>query len=407
MTSKITTSTIDPTYPVAGQNNSTQGFRDNFGSIVNNLNIAALEISALQANTIASGSTSVTNLQGATIINTVTQNFKSVLYAMGLVSGTVAYDYSNGDFQTMTLNGSVVLSLTNFTSASGSAARIRLQVTVVNTGYTLTLPSSVSVNIDTIAGAVSQTITFSDVGIYTFELVTLDGGTTFSIFDLSRSRDLVQGGSFVVQNIVNNVATPGITMTVSNVSGGVIGNITATNFIGNIISTGNSVSFTGNVVSNVITANAGIYGNISTPIQTGITLVGTLSSVSISGNANVGNLVVTNLTDMCGGDAYGVQYVAATNTGSQQIYSNVGFALINPTTSTIASYTIIMPATPFPGQVIRIGFANTITTLTQSGSGSQTVYGAFTTANTTLAGTWIYYTTAAVNSGNGVWYRIG
>ena len=66
-----------------------------------------------------------------------------------------------------------------------------------------------------------------------------------------------------------------------------------------------------------------------------------------------------------------------------------------------------MPATPFPGQVIRIGFANTITTLTQSGSGSQTVYGAFTTANTSLAGTWIYYITSAVNSGNGVWYRIG
>ena len=48
MTSLINTTAIDITYPVAGQDNDTQGFRTNFGSIANNLSIAASEITTLQ-----------------------------------------------------------------------------------------------------------------------------------------------------------------------------------------------------------------------------------------------------------------------------------------------------------------------------------------------------------------------
>jgi len=50
MTSKINTSGIDVTYPIAGQDNDTQGFRTNFTSIKNNLTYAGTEITALQAN---------------------------------------------------------------------------------------------------------------------------------------------------------------------------------------------------------------------------------------------------------------------------------------------------------------------------------------------------------------------
>lgn len=50
MTSLINPNNIDITYPIAGQDNDTQGFRDNFSNIKNNLSVAATEISALQAN---------------------------------------------------------------------------------------------------------------------------------------------------------------------------------------------------------------------------------------------------------------------------------------------------------------------------------------------------------------------
>lgn len=50
MASTINSNNIDTLYPVAGQDNDTQGFRDNFRNIKNNLNTAAQEITALQAN---------------------------------------------------------------------------------------------------------------------------------------------------------------------------------------------------------------------------------------------------------------------------------------------------------------------------------------------------------------------
>lgn len=50
MTSLINPSTIDITFPIAGQDNDTQGFRTNYQNIRNNFIIASTEISALQAN---------------------------------------------------------------------------------------------------------------------------------------------------------------------------------------------------------------------------------------------------------------------------------------------------------------------------------------------------------------------
>jgi len=50
MASNINATDIDITYPVAGQDNDTQGFRTNFTVIQENFNIAASEISSLQAN---------------------------------------------------------------------------------------------------------------------------------------------------------------------------------------------------------------------------------------------------------------------------------------------------------------------------------------------------------------------
>jgi hypothetical protein len=50
MPSTINPNNIDTTYPIAGQDNDTQGFRDNFRNIKNNLNTAKFEITDLQAN---------------------------------------------------------------------------------------------------------------------------------------------------------------------------------------------------------------------------------------------------------------------------------------------------------------------------------------------------------------------
>ena len=50
MASNIVPGNIDGTYPKAGQDNSSQGFRDNFTETKNNFTTAASEITALQTN---------------------------------------------------------------------------------------------------------------------------------------------------------------------------------------------------------------------------------------------------------------------------------------------------------------------------------------------------------------------
>jgi len=416
MASQINYNIIDGTYPVAGQDNSSQGFRDNFTNIKNNFESAYEEITDLQNKVILASplnnGTFNNNLQGNLITNAQMQGIREKYFNVGnAVSGSVNVDFNTGTFQTMTLAGSATISgFTSFAATNGSFARIVLQIIVANSAHTVTMPASVTKAYD-IAGynTTSRVLTFDGPGTYTYEVGTIDGGTSFYLVDWVNNKTRVMGGNLVITTDVGGAATTGITMTVTNIGGVAIGNITANNFIGNMISTGTDASFTGNVTANYFIANSGIQGNLITNVQPNVTLLGTLTSLAVSGNANVGNLTVNGISDLCGGDAYGVELVTATDGGSTTLSNAAGFAVVNPTSSPISSYTVIMPTGAMQGQVIRISFANTITTLTHGGSGTDTVYGSLngTTVNTTVGGSWIYYANATINSGNGVWYRIG
>ena len=407
MTSQINSSTINGSFPVAGKDNSSAGFRNNFSNIATNFNYASSEITDLQNKAILksalTGVSSVNDMQGTAIYNASVSGFRLLNYDIGnLNSNSYELDFSLGSFQTATLTGSSVLNINTATSnwpATGFAS-LTLAVTVSDTNYTLGFSGTATYqNIVTIAGYKGGgVIQFAQPGTYIFDISSSDGATNIYVQDLYRNREVVQGNLYL-RTSNSNVTTTGITMTVNNVGGVTVGNITATNFIGNIITAGNSASYTGNITANNITANNGIYGNILTPIQSNITLVGTLSSLSVSGNANVGNLTVSGLADFCGGDAVGVQYVGdAANGSSTQILSNIGLCIIAPN-ATIASYTITMPQTPYVGQLIRIGFGNTITALTQTVTGGQTLLGGLSTANVSAGGTWAFY--------SNVWYKIG
>lgn len=416
MASQINYNIIDGTYPIAGQDNSSQGFRDNFTNIKNNFESAYDEITDLQNKALLAApltnGTFNNDLQGNLITNAQMQGIREKYYNIGAaVSGSINVDFNVGTFQTMTLAGSATISsFTSFASTNASYARIKLQIIVANTSHTVTMPATLTKASD-IAGynTSSRVLSFDQVGTYTYEIGTLDGGTNFFLLDLTNNKTRIMGGNLIVTTAIGGTTSTGITMTVTNVGGVAVGNITATNFLGSFTGTGTNASFTGNVVANVLIANSGIQGNLITAIQPNVTLLGTLTSLSVSGNANVGNLTVNGITDLCGGDAYGVELVTATNGGSTVLSNVAGFAVINPTSSTIATYTVIMPANPMQGQMIRISFANTITTLTHGGSGSATVYGSLnsTTVNTTVGGSWIYFANSAINSGNGVWYRVG
>ena len=70
MASQINYDIIDGTYPVAGQDNSSQGFRDNFTNIKNNFESAYDEI---------------TDIQNKVILKYLLNNFTKIFYKLWAV----------------------------------------------------------------------------------------------------------------------------------------------------------------------------------------------------------------------------------------------------------------------------------------------------------------------------------
>jgi hypothetical protein len=113
MASNINASNIDTTFPIAGQDNDTQGFRTNYINIKNNFVTAATEITTLQA---AQFATTYTNSNVAAYLPTYTGNitanavtltsaiqFASLspiqISAINPTRGMTVYNYISGNIQ--------------------------------------------------------------------------------------------------------------------------------------------------------------------------------------------------------------------------------------------------------------------------------------------------------------------
>jgi len=189
MTSSINPNNIDGTYPIAGQDNNSQGFRDNFTNTKTNFGYAETEINDLQNKAVLkaalTGTTLNNDMLGSPLLNAQIQDFSATRVALGTVSGSVGINYAAGHYQTVTTSGSITLAFTNF-PAAGYAGLVRVQVTVSSTAHTMTLPAAVTVGTVGIEGISGQVITFASTGTFEFEFVTNDGGATVTIFDLNR-----------------------------------------------------------------------------------------------------------------------------------------------------------------------------------------------------------------------------
>jgi hypothetical protein len=200
MTSNINPNNIDGAYPVAGQDNNSQGFRTNFTNTATNFQYAANEITDLQNKAVLksalSGTTLDNNMQGSPLSNAVLYNMGQLVNPLGTVT-TVPINYELGSYQTVSSPnnsgpGTLHLSFSNW-PAGGTYGVVRVQITILNIGYTVTLPSAVGygatyTSLQYIIGrsASSQIITFTAPGTYVFEFSTSDGGSSIFIQDLTR-----------------------------------------------------------------------------------------------------------------------------------------------------------------------------------------------------------------------------
>jgi hypothetical protein len=227
MTSQVNPNNIDGTYPVAGQDNDSQGFRDNFTNIRNNFTFVKAELEDIQNKAVfksALTNTTLSNdLSGNIVVNPAFQGWRETYNNIGAVSGTFTPSFANGNFQKITISapGSATLDFTGAfpSNAANQLAKIVLWVNVSTPGYSLTVPGAVSLgDKDTIAGMVGNTITFSAIELantndYFFEFSTVDYGTTIAIKDLTRNRAYnfsgltVSGGNLVANSTTISSST--------------------------------------------------------------------------------------------------------------------------------------------------------------------------------------------------------
>ena len=185
MASNIVPGNIDGEFPVAGQDNSSQGFRDNFTASKNNFTEAKTEIESLQTN---KASLNASNSFADNIISrAILKDTAETVYAHGTTGGSIILNHENGHYQTITSNATITLSFTNW-PATTTVGRIILDITYASTAHTITIPSAVLVSGGVSGGdGSSDTITCPTSGRYLYEFLTPDAGTTILMHQLGNN----------------------------------------------------------------------------------------------------------------------------------------------------------------------------------------------------------------------------
>jgi len=328
MSSNINPYNVDGTFPIAGQDNSSQGFRDNFTNIKNNFIYAENEISDLQSKVITTsalnGQTLNNNMAGAQIIAPQLASWTQSLLDLGTASGAVQLDFSKANFQKLTTNASISLSFINWPASTGSGALgyglMRVWINVTNTAYTVTLPSSVSIADGDIAGfnAGTSTITFDAIGNYVFDFSSIDGGSHYLIFDVTRNRNSLRDPQIYFNPAIT--AAPTLFLGYGQNNGG---------------QTALGVALAGDQGQNIVSAlgsyNSVALGNLSLASTTNAQL----DTTKIGGytlTAARGNLSTATITPVQSGDYLGyrnaVAYTGTGGTGNvfQQLSTIVHYA---------------------------------------------------------------------------------
>ena len=215
MASNINPTNINGAYPIAGQDNDSQGFRDNFTNIRTNLTHTKTELEDLQSKAILksplTGGDPVDNsFNGVLLTGAQTQGFTEAFRDLGMPNAnTVTFNFTQGDYQKVTVNaglaGGFDFDFADWPDA-GVYATIRVLFTppVADTNplSDLNFPASVTSGTNSLVGydSVTRTLTSTINGSYFFEFGTIDGGANVSVTVLNTP----EVAASTVRNTVNN-----------------------------------------------------------------------------------------------------------------------------------------------------------------------------------------------------------
>lgn len=322
MTSNINTTNIDGTFPIAGQDNDSQGFRTNFTNTKNNFVIAASEITSIQGNLLTRGQ--INDALGATIENVTLSAYNESFLDHGNVSvGTATLDFSQYEVHKITPTAAIgTLGLNWGAVGAGIYAKMRLWLHF-DSIFSVTFPASVTVGTTEIVEFTGQIFTPFSIGDYILELSTVDGGTNVIVEKLlgplsgdSGNISILQSDIVTLQNTMGNTAISGnVTYDITVLQGNIVTNtndisvlqgdiVIIQSDIGNLQTNVSTVTsdLASNVViinsnsSNIATINAtAVFTNVATNQMGGNVIAGATASFINNGTAS-GNVTI-NYTD--------------------------------------------------------------------------------------------------------------
>jgi len=163
MTSAISTSSIDESYPVAGQDNNSQGFRDNFNAIKTALNTAKGEIDTLQSGTAKLNVAN--NFNGVLLEDAEVNKFYGSVRQNGTLSTNSDIDLENGPLQVASVSGNISLRFINWPD-SDLYGKMRLHIkNTSGSSKTITLDSQGVTDIKFVSGEFTASGSLAQVAV--------------------------------------------------------------------------------------------------------------------------------------------------------------------------------------------------------------------------------------------------
>lgn len=179
MASNINETNVNELYPVAGVDNDSQGFRDNFSAIKSNFTAAKIEIEDLQDN--AARKDENNNFNDNEITQAVMIYNTEKLFQGGTITSNQNVSLTNGPVQTFGIGANnITLTLSEWPEGNVSKLRI-MAINIGSAAKTLNFSvqggGSIKRNSDWPSGNTSIEITDED-NFVIIDFFSIDGGTT-------------------------------------------------------------------------------------------------------------------------------------------------------------------------------------------------------------------------------------
>jgi hypothetical protein len=345
----INPNSINGGFPVFGQDNSTQGFRDNFTNIKNNFVAAKTELEDIQGKVLVKsallGGVLDNDMDGGTLTNAQLKAYTQTYLNLGQQFSEVTINFEDGNFQYMETGNDITLTIENWPSSTTTAAdyttlRLWFQVSAtLGTPHTITFPANVNINSASIKGMndTTKTVTFPEGGNYVFDLSTHNGGAHIFINEVSRNRVDTEVETKI--NLINANVT-GANVIISTL----LGNAAAQ--AGDLIALYNNAAVQSGNLS-VLTANAAsqaenlttLFGNAAAQADALTTLLANAATQADSLTALVSNAAgqatALNTIDANIGVLHLGNISTNANLGAFQTYANTGLITIRANVGTV------------------------------------------------------------------------